>query len=137
MPRPAAGVRTAPKFPGFTARLVAAAARGADARRAAATRLLAVAVIAGCASVAHAANEDSLGRALYENRCTDCHEHSVHSRSPRLAGNFDQIRAYVYRWDRYLGRIWQRAEIDAVARYLNERYYHFLCPQDVCGVATR
>lgn len=137
MPRPAAGVRTAPKFLSFVARLVAAAARFADVPRAAAARLLAVTMIAGCATVAHAASEESLGRALYENRCTDCHEHSVHSRSPRLAGSFDQIRAYVYRWDRYLGGIWQRAEIDAVAKYLNERYYHFLCPQDVCGVATR
>ncbi|MCD6674084.1 MAG: hypothetical protein LT106_14680 [Burkholderiaceae bacterium] len=91
----------------------------------------------GGGSVAHAAGDESLGAALYESRCTGCHERSVHTRSPRAAGSFDQIRAYVWRWDRYLGGAWQQAEIDAVAQYLNERYYHFPCPQDVCGVAAR
>ncbi len=86
---------------------------------------------------AQAAPAESLGAALYESRCTGCHERSVHSRAPRRAGSFEQIRAYVWRWDRYLGGTWNQAEIDAVAQYLNERYYHFPCPQDLCGVAAR
>jgi len=99
--------------------------------------LVAAAIVGGSLPAARAAGEDSLGAALYESRCTGCHERSVHTRSPRRAGNFDQIRAYVWRWDRYLGGAWQQDEIDAVARYLNERYYHFACPQDVCGLAAR
>lgn len=98
--------------------------------------LAGVLLAAGGASAAYAASDESLGAALYESRCTGCHERSVHSRSPRRAESFEQIRAYVWRWDRYLGGAWQRAEIDAVARYLNERYYHFPCPQDVCGMAA-
>lgn len=85
----------------------------------------------------YAAADESLGRALYESRCTECHDRSVHSRSPRSAQSFDQIRAYVFRWDRELGGLWRRDEIDAVAQYLNERYYHYPCPQDVCGTALR
>ncbi len=105
--------------------------------------LAAGAVVAGAATAdgnlrgAQAAQADSLGAALYESRCTGCHERSVHSRSPRRAGTFDQIRAYVWRWDRHLGGAWNRDEVDAVARYLNERYYHFPCPQEVCGLAAR
>lgn len=103
----------------------------------AAAALAAAAQAPGVLRAAHAASGESLGAALYESRCTGCHERSVHSRSPRRAGSFDQIRAYVWRWDRYLGGAWQQGEIDAVAKYLNERYYHFACPQDVCGLAAR
>ncbi|HLT27481.1 MAG TPA: hypothetical protein VK047_12420 [Zeimonas sp.] len=91
----------------------------------------------GVVPPAEAAPVESLGAALYESRCTGCHERSVHSREPRRAGSFDHIRAYVYRWDRFLGGSWRRDEIDAVAQYLNERYYHFPCPPEVCGVALR
>jgi mono/diheme cytochrome c family protein len=97
----------------------------------------AAAIGSGGLPAAHAAGDESLGAALYESRCTGCHERSVHTRSPRRAASFDQIRAYVWRWDRYLGGAWQHDEIDAVAKYLNERYYHFPCPQDVCGLAAR
>ncbi|HEY0878842.1 MAG TPA: hypothetical protein VGE10_10365 [Zeimonas sp.] len=103
----------------------------------AAGAFVAAATATGVPSAARAAGDESLGAALYESRCTGCHERSVHSRNPRRAASFDQIRAYVYRWDRFLGGAWQRDEIDAVAQYLNERYYHFPCPQDVCGVAAR
>ncbi len=105
-----------------------------------ATRLVVVAAAAMAGfgwSAAQAADGGSLGAALYESRCTGCHERSVHAREPRLAASFDHIRAYVHRWDRFLGGTWRRAEIDAVAQYLNERYYHFPCPQDVCGMASR
>jgi len=81
--------------------------------------------------------DTALGRALYESRCTACHDRSVHARQPRSAQTFEQIRAYVYRWDRELGGLWKRNEIDAVAAWLNERYYHLPCPQDSCGVARR
>jgi len=104
---------------------------------AAGAALAAVAAGSHGSPATRAASDDPLGAALYESRCTGCHERSVHSRSPRRAGSFDQIRAYVWRWDRYLGGAWKQDEIDAVAKYLNERYYHFPCPQDACGLAAR
>ncbi|OJX06372.1 MAG: hypothetical protein BGO72_10630 [Burkholderiales bacterium 70-64] len=96
-----------------------------------------VALGTGAPPAAHAAPDTTLGRALYESRCTGCHDRSVHTRNPRAAQTFEQIRAYVYRWDRELGGVWTRDEIDAVASYLNERYYHLPCPQGSCGVASR
>ena len=35
-------------------------------------------------------------------------------------------------WDRQTGALWRDDEIDAVTRYLNERYYRFPCPAAVC-----
>lgn len=78
-----------------------------------------------------------LGQALYESRCTACHDRSVHSRDPRSAQTFQQIRAYVFRWDRELGGLWRSDELDAVAHYLNQRYYHFPCPSPSCDLASR
>jgi cytochrome c553 len=72
------------------------------------------------------------GRALYEARCDRCHDSSVHGRNPRSARTFDQIRAFVARWDRELGTAWTVSDINAVARYLNDKYYHFPCPAEYC-----
>lgn len=84
-----------------------------------------------------AAVDVGLGQALYESRCTVCHDRSVHARNPRSAQTFRQIRAFVSRWDRELGARWRPDEIDAVTQYLNERYYHYACPAEVCGLALR
>ena len=72
------------------------------------------------------------GRALYEARCDSCHEKSVHQRDARLAKDFAQVRAAVARWDRETGALWRSDEVDAVARYLNDRYYRYPCPSTVC-----
>ncbi len=73
------------------------------------------------------------GRALYEVRCNDCHDRSVHRRAPRAARTFAEIRSFVVRWDRELGALWRSDDVDAVTRYLNERFYGYPCPASVCG----
>lgn len=84
------------------------------------------------AGAAPAADPDR-GAALYASRCDRCHDESVHRRDPsRRAGSFEQIRAYVWRWDRQLGTAWTGTDIDAVSQYLNETYYHYPCPPEVC-----
>lgn len=93
-----------------------------------ALRVVAVSILATCANAA----DIDRGKALYESRCDTCHESSVHSRAVRSARTFDHIRAFVSRWDRELGQIWTIEEINEVARYLNERYYHYPCPASVC-----
>lgn len=92
---------------------------------------LCVVALSTLATCANAADTDR-GKALYESRCDTCHETSVHSRAARSASTFDHIRAFVSRWDRELGQIWTIEEINEVARYLNERYYHYPCPASVC-----
>lgn len=72
------------------------------------------------------------GRALYEARCDGCHGTSVHNRAARKARDFGGLRREVARWDRELGHAWTDADIDDVAAFLNERYYRFPCPTDVC-----
>jgi len=87
-----------------------------------------------CGMPAIAAPADAArGRALYETRCGGCHERSVHARSVRSAKSFAEVRAWVANWDRQTGGLWRDDEIDAVTRYLNDRYYRFPCPDEVCG----
>lgn len=87
-----------------------------------------------CGMPATAAPPDAArGRALYETRCGGCHERSVHARSVRSAKSFAEVRAWVANWDRQTGGLWRDDEIDAVTRYLNDRYYRFPCPDEVCG----
>jgi len=77
--------------------------------------------------------EIARGKALYEARCKDCHEQSVHKRNPRSAKSVAEIREFVVRWDRVLGPLWHDDELDAVTRFLNERYYGFTCPTKLCS----
>jgi hypothetical protein len=69
---------------------------------------------------------------LYESRCSGCHDRSVHARTARAAQSFGDVRGYVMKWDRQTGALWRDDEIDAVTRYLNERYYRFPCPPAMC-----
>ena len=73
------------------------------------------------------------GQSLYETNCGGCHDRSVHGRAERSARTFEEIRAYVVRWQKEVGVSWQPDEIDAVTAYLNERYYRFPCPTTVCA----
>ncbi|MEO5695413.1 MAG: cytochrome c [Usitatibacter sp.] len=76
--------------------------------------------------------EEVRGRALYESRCTSCHATSVHGRTKRVAADFEQVRAWVARWNRDIPVGWSDAEIDDVAAYLNNTYYHYPCPPTIC-----
>ena len=89
-------------------------------------------LVAGVSLPAQAA-DPVRGRVLYEARCNLCHGTSVHSRDPRLARDFDAVRAQVNRWAGETGTGWTPAEIDDVSVYLNRRYYRFRCPAALCG----
>ena len=72
------------------------------------------------------------GAALYELRCGDCHSESVHGRSKRVATDFGDVRRWVNRWNVNLGLRWDDEEIDDVSMYLNNTYYRYDCPPQVC-----
>lgn len=80
---------------------------------------------------AYSADADR-GKALYEERCDNCHTRSVHVRESRKASSFEGVLAQVARWNAELGGDWSVDEINDVTVYLNNRYYFFRCPESVC-----
>ena len=91
------------------------------------------AVLALAAGATAMAADPERGRMLYETRCDICHGTGVHLRASRKASSFEAIRAQVRRWDRELGASWSREEIEDVSVYLNDRFYLYPCPPNVCG----
>ena len=73
------------------------------------------------------ANDLNRGQALYEIRCIECHDVSVHGRNNRVAKNYEDIRSWVARWNRTLGGLWDPEDIEDVSAYLNSRYYRYPC----------
>ncbi|HEY4998217.1 MAG TPA: hypothetical protein VII36_03695 [Usitatibacter sp.] len=76
------------------------------------------------------------GAALYEARCGDCHSESVHGREKRVARDFGEVRKWVSRWNENLGLRWGDEELDDVSVYLNNTYYRYTCPPQVCKVIS-
>lgn len=72
------------------------------------------------------------GRDLYEQSCTSCHGKSVHDRNPRSARGISEIRGFVERWSTQLGTRWSATQVDDVVLYLNQRFYHYPCPDENC-----
>jgi len=69
--------------------------------------------------------EKPRGQLLYETHCGACHESSVHSRNPRKATSKDEIKKWVTRWSTELKLNWSSSDINDVAGFVNNRYYHF------------
>lgn len=83
-------------------------------------------------SLAQAAGGIEHGKVLYETYCGACHESSVHHRNARKAKSFAGVRAQVQRWSEQVGRGWNAGDIDDVTLYLNQRFYRFPCPENMC-----
>jgi mono/diheme cytochrome c family protein len=97
-------------------------------RAAAAAAALATLGCAGAASAADLAR----GRALYDARCGNCHNESVHNDNSRKATSIEAVRARVADFGARVDAKWTAAQIDDVTVYLNERYYRFPCPPALC-----
>jgi cytochrome c5 len=104
-------------------------------KRIAFTALAAAVLVFGAAWRVSAADRDR-GMVLYEARCVACHSTGVHTRENRRSRDFDDVREWVTRWSNFLGSDWGPTEIDDVSRYVNERYYGFPCPVDVCSLGS-
>jgi hypothetical protein len=98
---------------------------------------VAAVVIAGGASWPSAAADSDRGMVLYEARCVACHSTSVHNRENRKAKTFADVREWISRWSNFLGSDWGPTEIDDVTRYVNEKFYNFPCPNEICAVGSR
>jgi mono/diheme cytochrome c family protein len=80
------------------------------------------------APVPSPAADTERGRGLYEESCTACHAQSVHARSKRVARDFDEVRAWVERWNGTLSLRWGDEEIEDVTAYLNATFYRYAVP---------
>jgi|1185.fasta_scaffold1437209_1 hypothetical protein len=72
------------------------------------------------------------GRALYDTACDKCHSQNIHWRDRRQATSWTTLVKEVTRWQRNASQRWEQADINDVAAYLNERFYHFPCPGNEC-----
>ena len=68
------------------------------------------------------------GALLYENHCGACHTTQMHWRNNRAATDWASLRALVKRWQGEAQLNWPDADIDEVARHLNQRFYRFQEP---------
>jgi cytochrome c553 len=71
-----------------------------------------------------AANVDN-GKTLVESNCTKCHDQQVYTRPDRRVNTLEGLTKQVTRCERSLGLKWFDDDIDDVAAYLNQTYYHF------------
>ena len=90
--------------------------------------LLLAAPLALAASVAAAQPDAGRGRLLYETHCIACHTTQVHWRAKRLAGDWTQLQALVWRWQGEAQLNWSAADVEAVSRHLNETIYKHPLP---------
>ena len=70
-----------------------------------------------------AANLDN-GKSLVDGNCTKCHDEHVYTRPDRRVTTLDGLNNQVRRCEQSLGLKWFDEDIDDVAAYLNETYYH-------------
>ncbi len=65
------------------------------------------------------------GEELYNNHCKECHEALAHTRHGSKVSSIQDIRSWVGSWSAHSRLDWTGEEINDVANYLNDRFYHF------------
>ena len=68
---------------------------------------------------------DPRGKLLYSTYCIGCHTTQMHWREKKLATNWGSLRYQVRHWQENVAPGLAEEDITAIARYLNDLYYHF------------
>ncbi|HEX5865047.1 MAG TPA: hypothetical protein VF014_12475, partial [Casimicrobiaceae bacterium] len=68
------------------------------------------------------------GALLYSTYCVGCHTTQVHWREKKLATDWTSLKAQVNRWQSNTGLGLSEDDVAAIARHLNDLYYHFALP---------
>jgi mono/diheme cytochrome c family protein len=89
--------------------------------------LVGFALISACVATAgdFRGAADSRGALLYSTYCVSCHTAQVHWREKTLATDWTSLKAQIRRWQSNAGLGLSEGDISAIARYLNDLYYHF------------
>jgi mono/diheme cytochrome c family protein len=82
------------------------------------------------------AHAQSRGELLYSTHCVACHTAQMHWRDRRAATDWQGILAQVRKWQGAASLSWSEQDVDAVARYLNDSFYHFALPPLLAGAST-
>lgn len=77
----------------------------------------------------------SRGELLYTTHCGACHSEQMHWREKKLATTWETLKGQVRRWQGVASLGWGEAEVEEVARYLNETIYRYPEPARV-GLLT-
>lgn len=72
----------------------------------------------------------SRGQLLYATHCLSCHTTEVHWREKHRATDWKSLQVQVRRWQGAVGLQWSDADVNEVARHLNDTIYHFPRPQE-------
>lgn len=88
--------------------------------------LLILVLAGGCASKPEqpVVPDTGRGQMLYERACAACHTEQAHWREKRLVRDWHGLLHQVTRWNDFTKQQWRPDEIQAVADYLNQKYYH-------------
>lgn len=86
---------------------------------------LGIAMAAVLAAPVSAQDELAQGKALHERHCTACHGTEVYTRPDRRMRSLDMLQSQIGRCTRAAGADLNEQEQAALARYLNETFYHF------------
>lgn len=73
------------------------------------------------------------GRLLYQTACAACHTEQAHWREQRLVHDWGDLVYQVTRWQNNAGQGWRAEDIEDVAAFLNQRFYHLACPVPGCA----
>ncbi|MFM9925237.1 hypothetical protein VLK31_19760 [Variovorax sp. H27-G14] len=79
------------------------------------------------------AQSQGRGELLYSTHCVTCHTTEMHWRDKKAATDWSSLMFQVRRWQDASGLGWNESDIQAVSRYLNERFYRY--PPMVAPVA--
>lgn len=79
---------------------------------------------------------ETRGELLYTTHCVTCHTTQMHWRANRMATDWGSLTAQVRRWQGNAGLQWSDADINEVARHLNNTIYRFPQPGDQLGLAA-
>ena len=74
---------------------------------------------------AFASHAQSRGELLYSTHCLGCHTAKMHWRDGRAATDWAGVVVQVRKWQNADALSWSEQDVIAVARYLNESFYHF------------
>ncbi len=65
------------------------------------------------------------GQELHDSNCISCHDDSVYQRRNGIIKTMAGLKTQIRRCETTLDLTWFDVELDSVAEYLNNKYYHF------------